>query len=43
VNPPEGYSVRPMRRTFETARMYTGGQPDIDASRIWGVTSFELG
>lgn len=34
---------RCMERVFETARMYTGGEPDMDASRIWGVTSFELG
>lgn len=35
--------ARGMHRVFETARMYTRGEPDIDASRIWGVTSFELG
>ncbi|WP_193183019.1 GNAT family N-acetyltransferase [Nisaea sediminum] len=28
---------------FETARMYRGTAPDIDLSRIFGVTSFELG
>lgn len=34
---------RGMEKVFETARMYTGGVPDVDASRVWGVTSFELG
>ena len=28
---------------FETARMYRGAAPEIDLSRIFGVTSFELG
>jgi GNAT superfamily N-acetyltransferase len=28
---------------FETARMYTGPEPDIDVRRVFGVTSFELG
>jgi len=28
---------------FETARMYRGQAPDIDLSRVFGVTSFELG
>ncbi|MBO6560997.1 MAG: GNAT family N-acetyltransferase [Nisaea sp.] len=28
---------------FETARMYRGAAPDMDLSRIFGVTSFELG
>jgi len=28
---------------FETARMYTGPAPALDTSRLFGVTSFELG
>jgi hypothetical protein len=28
---------------FETARMYRGAAPEMDLSRIFGVTSFELG
>ncbi|UWQ89958.1 GNAT family N-acetyltransferase [Rhodobacteraceae bacterium M382] len=28
---------------FETARMYRGAAPDLDVTRIFGVTSFELG
>lgn len=28
---------------FETARMYTGANPDIDAAGLFGVTTFELG
>lgn len=32
-----------MTRVFETARMYTGPAPDVDLSRIFGVTTFELG
>ncbi|OGV68656.1 MAG: GNAT family N-acetyltransferase [Lentisphaerae bacterium RIFOXYB12_FULL_65_16] len=28
---------------FETARMYTGRSPDLPLSRLFGVTSFELG
>lgn len=28
---------------FETARMYTGPAPELDLSRIFGVTTFELG
>ena len=34
---------RGMRQVFATARMYTGPAPDIDLSRVFGVTSFELG
>lgn len=34
---------RGMTRVFETARMYTRGEPNIDATRVWGVTTFELG
>ena len=29
--------------TFETARMYRGPAPGIDASRLWGVATLELG
>jgi len=36
----EGYG---MQKVFETARMYTKNQPDIDLKRIYGVTTFELG
>jgi len=32
-----------MRRVFETARMYTGEPPDLPLTRLFGVTSFELG
>ena len=32
-----------MKPCFGTARMYKNGIPDLDASRIFGVTSFELG
>lgn len=32
-----------MTRVFETARMYTGPEPEVDLHRIFGVTSFELG
>jgi GNAT superfamily N-acetyltransferase len=28
---------------FETARMYRGPQPDLPLSRIYGITTFELG
>jgi hypothetical protein len=28
---------------FETARMYTGADPEIDATGLFGVTTFELG
>jgi ribosomal protein S18 acetylase RimI-like enzyme len=28
---------------FETARMYTRGDPGLPLSRIWGITTFELG
>ncbi|WP_170360303.1 GNAT family N-acetyltransferase [Ruegeria arenilitoris] len=30
-------------KVFETARMYSDYEPDIDLSRIFGVTTFELG
>ena len=32
-----------MQACFETARMYTRTAPDLDLTRIFGVTSFELG
>jgi ribosomal protein S18 acetylase RimI-like enzyme len=36
----EGHGMKPV---FETARMYTGAAPDLPLSRLFGVTSFELG
>jgi GNAT superfamily N-acetyltransferase len=32
-----------MAPVFETARMYTNGQPRIDVDRVFGVTTLELG
>lgn len=32
-----------MSPSFETARMYTGNFPEISLSKIYGITSFELG
>jgi peptidoglycan/xylan/chitin deacetylase (PgdA/CDA1 family) len=32
-----------MQPVYETARMYTGPDPDIDLQTVFGVTSFELG
>lgn len=32
-----------MKEVFSTARMYLGPEPKLPASRIFGVTSFELG
>lgn len=32
-----------MKSVFETARMYTGEEPDLPLERIFGVTSFEIG
>jgi len=32
-----------MKKVFETARMYTKEKPSIDVSKIFGVTTFELG
>jgi ribosomal protein S18 acetylase RimI-like enzyme len=32
-----------LRACFETARMYTGEQPDLCMSRQYGITTFELG
>jgi GNAT superfamily N-acetyltransferase len=34
---------RGMTAAFETARMYTGGFPDLPFARMYGVTTFELG
>ncbi len=34
------YGLAPV---FETARMYTGAAPDLPLTRLYGVTSFELG
>jgi len=36
----EGFGLRP---SFETARMYTGANPEMDLVGQYGVTSFELG
>lgn len=32
-----------MKKVFETARMYTGEEPEININKIIGVTTFELG
>ncbi len=32
-----------MKVVFETARMYTGEKPELPFTRLFGVTSFELG
>ena len=32
-----------MRVSFETARMYRGTAPELPWSRIFGITSFEIG
>ena len=32
-----------MKPSFETARMYTGANPEVDYAGLFGVTSFELG
>ncbi len=32
-----------MEIVFKTIRMYMGGEPKLDISRVYGVTSFELG
>ncbi|MEZ5463821.1 MAG: GNAT family N-acetyltransferase [Lysobacteraceae bacterium] len=34
---------RSMTLSFETARMYTGPSPDLPLTRLFGVTTFELG
>jgi GNAT superfamily N-acetyltransferase len=36
-------SARAMVPVFETARMYRGASPDHEMSRVFGITSFELG
>jgi ribosomal protein S18 acetylase RimI-like enzyme len=36
----EGLGLQPV---FETARMYTGGDPGLPLERIYGITTFELG
>lgn len=48
VPEPNGLAVaaaeaRGMTPVFETARMYAGGRPEIDITKVWGITSFELG
>ncbi|MCF8109716.1 MAG: GNAT family N-acetyltransferase [Desulfohalobiaceae bacterium] len=45
VNPEALALVRQQVMTpiFETARMYTGNIPELDLSRLFGVTTFELG
>ncbi len=32
-----------MERDFTEARMYTKGNPDIDLSKVYGITTYELG
>jgi hypothetical protein len=32
-----------LKPSFETARMYTGANPEIDYAGLFGVTSLELG
>ncbi len=32
-----------LEKVFETARMYSDHEPDIDMNRIFGITTFELG
>src|SRR5262249_13967742 len=32
-----------MTEVCRTARMYTGGRPRLDAARVFGITSLELG
>ena len=34
---------RGLQIVFETARMYTGPPPQVELSRVYGVTTFELG
>ena len=36
----EGLGLIPV---FETARMYRGGDPGLPLSKVFGVTTFELG
>lgn len=35
--------AKQMEKVFATARMYQKGMPDIDAGKIFGITTFELG
>jgi hypothetical protein len=44
-NPAAAQLVRrfAMRELFRTARMYTQGRPRLDAGRVFGITSMELG
>ena len=32
-----------LKPSFETARMYTGADPNVDYAGLFGVTSLELG
>ena len=32
-----------LREVFRTARMYTQGRPRLNAGRVFGITSMELG
>lgn len=43
TNPDGSVLTQSMQVVFETARMYTGSFPDLPISRLYGVTSFELG
>lgn len=36
-------AARAMEPSFETVRMYRGGQPPEDVERVFGVTTFEFG
>lgn len=36
-------SSRDAEKVFETARMYTGNEPDINIQNTYGITSFEIG
>ncbi len=36
-------SARHAEKVFETARMYTGDEPDINIEHTYGITSFEIG
>ena len=45
ANPGASAFMAPLGLTpmFETARMYTGPDPDIELAKLFGVTTFELG
>ena len=46
LNNPEAMNLAvryDMKKVFETARMYSKNEPEIDFNRIFGITSFELG